>query len=509
MAMLPEEFEALPLREQFRLIAPFAESDTEAAAWVEETERLLVENPLLAFEPHPAGKDGRRAQLEFIEAESKVVAAFAGNQFGKSTVLTVCALREVLPEGLLPDLLRRTKRYQGRVDGWILVPTEDKIFDSFQPAFEDWCPPGAFRGGSWGKAFRGDRMVLTFEGGSTIAFKTYKQDPSTLGGARLHFVGYDEPPPRKHREESRMRLSRYGGHEMLAMTPLEANSGYARREIWKKRESPEITVVRGSIHDNPTLDRETVALTLGSYTDIWRQAREFGDFVNVGGMMYPDWERCVVKDPWDWDFIRSLDIVVGIDPGIRNAGFAWVGFDRDLTAYVFNEGLLQDKESPDYAAFLKAENARLGLRDVSYVCDPAMRARGQVNAETVMGSLAQHGIYANVGQNSHEAGFDQMRSRMRNGRFFVSPTCRGLRDEADEYAAKEPGEDKDDSHLEPVSNQFHRLDALRYAVMERFWDPIMEDQAPQRVLGWRPGEDVPDLSNYRGAREVGPMGLMS
>jgi hypothetical protein len=33
----------------------------------------------------------------------------------------------------------------------------------------------------------------------------------------------------------------------------------------------------------------------------------------------------------------------------------------------------------------------------------------------------------------------------------------------------------DDSHLEPIKGNDHRLDALRYAVMERFWDPVMEE----------------------------------
>jgi hypothetical protein len=462
---------------------------------------------LLAFEPHPA-RDGSRPQLEFIEATTKIVAAFAGNQFGKSTVLTVCALRESLPREILPELLARTKRYDAPTDGWILCPTEDKIFDSFQPAFEEWCPPSAFKGGSWGKAFRGDRMLLSFANGSTITFKTYKQDPSTLGGARLHWVGYDEPPPKKHREESRMRLVRYGGHEMFAMTQLEANTGYVRREVWKKRAAPEITVVRGSIHDNPTLDKETVALTLGSYSDIWRQAREFGDFVDVGGQIYPDWERCVAKKPFELDFVRSLDVVVGIDPGIRNAGIVWVGFDKDLSAYVFNEGLLQDKEAPDYAAFIHAENARLGLEDVSYVSDPMHRERGKVNSTTVKASLNQNGIYPNDGQNDHHAGFDQMRARMRAGRFHVSPHLLGLLDEADEYVAKEPEEGKDDSHLEPVGGNNHRLDALRYAVMERFWDPVMEEDAPNRVLGWKPGDDVPPASTFRAPREALPMGSM-
>jgi hypothetical protein len=67
------------------------------------------------------------------------------------------------------------------------------------------------KGGSWGKAFNGARMELRFKNGSTITFKTYKQDPSTLGGARLALGGYDEPPPKKHREEGRMRRSGTAG----------------------------------------------------------------------------------------------------------------------------------------------------------------------------------------------------------------------------------------------------------------------------------------------------------
>jgi hypothetical protein len=45
------------------------------------------------------------------------------------------------------------------------------------------------QGGAWGKAFKGDTNLLRFKCGSTIQFKTYKQDPSTLGGAALAFRG--------------------------------------------------------------------------------------------------------------------------------------------------------------------------------------------------------------------------------------------------------------------------------------------------------------------------------
>jgi hypothetical protein len=80
----------------------------------------------LGFEPHAAQRD-------FIQARTPVVAAFAGNRFGKSTALDVCALREALPAEVLPPILKGSKRFDGPTQGWILVPTEDKIDDSSGP----------------------------------------------------------------------------------------------------------------------------------------------------------------------------------------------------------------------------------------------------------------------------------------------------------------------------------------------------------------------------------------
>jgi hypothetical protein len=482
--------------------------DPEFREVYEALAQTIEQNHLLAFEPHPA-KDGRQPQLEFIEAMTRIVVAQAGNQFGKSTILTVCALRECLPDELLPPLLKRTRRYSGPVEGWILVPTEDKIFDSFQPAFEEWCPPEGFVGGNWGKAFNGARMMLRLKQG-TIYFKTYKQDASTLGGARLHFAGYDEPPPRKHREETRMRLVRYGGHEMFAFTPLDTNTGYLRKALFKQRAHEDITLVRGSIYDNPHLDRSTVDATLGDLSDLWRQAREFGDFVNLGGLVYPEFERCVLKERPTVDEIRGQDVVVGIDNGIRNAGIVFEAFDRDNSCTIFDELLLQDATPDQYAKGIRQTLQRWGLdeRNVHFVVDPSARSRGQVNAETVMAALAREGIYCNAGQNDREAGIGQGRIRMAHGRLKVSPECRGLIDEADDYVGEEPGEGKDDSHVVPVKGNDHRLDAARYAWMERFWDPVMEQDAPNRTLGWTPGV-APDLTRFPSAQpEVGAMGSM-
>jgi phage terminase large subunit-like protein len=475
-----------------------------------ELEQLRQDNPLEFFEPH--GPE----QRAFFEARTKIVAAFAGNRFGKSTALVVRALIECVDTDCLPERLRAYKTFDAPTHAWMLCPTEEKIFDSLKPAFEQWCPKSQFAGGAWGKAYNGARMMLSFANGSTIAFKTYKQDPSTLGGAALHFVGYDEPPPREHRDECLTRLAgAKGGYEMYAMTPLKANTGWIRRDIYKNREAPHITVVRGSMHDNPTLDEETKNFILGQYaSDIWRRAREYGDFVDVGGLIYPDFERCVLPEPPSPERIRaSGDVIVTIDPGIRNAGIVWECFERDNVCGIFDELLLQDSTPTDYAAAIRRKNERWGLTDddVTYVIDPAARQRGQTNAETVMNLLAVEGIHCIAGQNDVEAGISQGRTRMAHGRLWISPECRGLRDEADDYAAQEPGEGRDDSHLVPVKGNDHRLDAARYGWMERVWDPQMEETAPQRTLGWQPGKalSATDLSNVPTVTDAPPMGAMS
>jgi hypothetical protein len=172
-------FAELPKREQLALLAqhPDFKTNTELQALYQEALEIIESNPLQRFDPHST------PQRDFITADTPIVAAFAGNRFGKSTALAVCGLRESLNRGILPSLLHQTKRFEAPTSGWILCPTEDKIYDSLKPAFEKWCPKSELHGGDWGKAFNGQRLELRFKNGSTIAFKTYKQDPSTLGGA--------------------------------------------------------------------------------------------------------------------------------------------------------------------------------------------------------------------------------------------------------------------------------------------------------------------------------------
>lgn len=431
---------------------------------------------------------------------------------GKSTVGAVKALVQLIPRDLVPEHLLSAVCFPEKqaTHGWALCPTEDKVFDSMLPALKKWCPPSALKGGGWARAFNGERMQLTFRNNSTLTFKTYMMDSDRLGGATLDFVWFDEPPPRAHRDEAATRLLATNGPELYTMTPLKSNTGWIRREIWRKRESPDITVCKWSMRDNPYLHPGAIDRILASYKDdIWRQAREFGDFMSEAGLVYAGLERCVVKSQPTRELIRSLEHVWGIDPGIRNAAIVAGGFDSQGVDWVYDEKLIQNGTPTQYAQQIDLLLVRHGLRrdQVLFVVDPAARQRSQATGDTVQSELARVGIYTMNGNNDREAGQQQIRDRILHGRLKIFQRCVGIRDDADEFSW-----DMDDAAdtIGPADDSpYHRLATLRYQTMVRPFMPQADDDELERNLGMRQPNEAVDIRRWRPQVEHGPLGPMS
>jgi phage terminase large subunit-like protein len=460
----------------------------------------LTSNPLEAFRPHSA------AQESFFSANTPIVAAFAGNRFGKTSSLVVRALIECLPTELIPEHLRRYRIKTRGVPakGRIICPGKTThIQGVLVPELRKWCPKHALKGGNFDKAYRTQEGILEFLNGSWIQLMTYEQDVDKFGGAALDFIGYDEPPPQDIREECVMRLPYL---ELFAMTPLQG-AGYVYRSVYKKRDTdPDITVIRGSIHDNTTLSEKDKNRALASFDDpLRRQAREFGDFMIFAGLIYPNFSDALADAPTK-AFVQSLDVVVGIDPGLRNAAFVWMGFDSDNVCYVFDDWLIQDGTPKDYVQLLHRVNKEWGITSPTYVIDPSARNRSMTNAMSVETNLQQLGIYPVPGYNPVEAGIQDVRKRMQDKSIWISKSCRGLIEEFEEYRA----EDRPDGEFKPVKERDHRMDAMRYACMYRSWGGYVEKEKDTGGQVWTPGEPVDldaMLDNYNPQPDL-PLGSM-
>lgn len=438
----------------------------------------LTDNPLVGFHAcaEPCGSphcQAREKQHEFMAAMTRIVAAFAGNRFGKTVANVVWAIIQHTPDDMLPERLRVFKRPRdprhGPVMGRYLVPTQKSIITIILPELRRWCPPAILKKGQWEKAWSSQHNILYFEDGGLLEFYTYESDPSSMVGSSRDYIIYDEPPPEGHWRECLIRTTDRAGCHRFGLTPVNmkgAGISWLKDEIFDNGDDPNVTIVRATIHDNPLLSKEEIAFTLGQYPEDERQAREFGDFIHFGGMVYPGGFRSViVKDPTPED-LRYRDIVVGIDPGLKNAAFIWLAFDEDNRCLAFDEVLLQEKTPVDYARAIRFINSKWELRKTPiFVADPAIRARSLTNAESVQTELLRQGIPVMYGQNDVQAGVQQVRRRIQQGGFFVAKSCKGLFWEADRYLMH----DSDDGEFKVVKENDHRMDALRYGVMSRPW----------------------------------------
>lgn len=511
-----------------------ANSAEDAKAQLEALQALRAEikaeNPLTGFHacpeycgsldcPEPSERNptgGRPKQHEFMAAPEFIVASNAGNRFGKTTAMVVWSIIQHTPDELVPERLRAFKRAKSKVvQGRYMLPSEEALEDTILPVFKLWCPKSILRGGAWEKSYRkAPGNTIHFADGGKLSFHTYKQDAAMLAGWSGDYVLWDEPPPESHwREGGPIRVMDRNGCHRFGMTPVNMQGGgigWVKRKIFDRgnpnhpEHNPNIRIVRASIWDNPDYSKEQIEQTLSEYPEDERQAREFGDFIHFGGMIYPGGFEGILRKPIDASRVEGTDIVVGIDPGVKNAAFVWVSFDRDNIALVFDELLLQEKTVLDYARAIRQINSKWGVNPL-YVIDPSARNRHGINLEDIQGELLRLGIPTINGYNPVQAGVQNLRRRIQEKGLFVTENCQGLRGEADEYRM----EDRPDGEFKVVKENDHRLDALRYAVMSRPWTPVKAYTPGQQV--WEPGKAPPQewFDAYEPPFDGAPMGSFS
>jgi len=305
-----------------------------------------------------------------------------------------------------------------------------------------------------------------------------------------------------------MRMAR-GVREWYAMTPIRVNVAWIRREIWRQRESPDITVVQGAIHENRTLAPAEVAYILDQYSDIERESRERGEFMDLSGLVYARFNSTVI-DPLPREAVALWEHIWGIDPGIRNAAVIAGGFDQHSIDYIYDEALIHDGTPSMYIEFIDRMCKAWGIprAKILFVIDPAARQRSQATGDTVQSELSRLGLHTISGTRDREAGQQQIRDRIKHGRLKVFSTCVGLRDDADDFAYPLVEDGKPEKPGPADDSPFHRLATLRYQVMERPFYPSDEAAAIERNLGWQPGKALP-LDKLRIKEPVAPLGALS
>jgi hypothetical protein len=208
---------------------------------------------------------------------------------------------------------------------------------------------------------------------------TYEMDLDKFGGAAKHFIAYDEPPPEDIREECLWRLADYAGFEMFAMTPLGLDSERGVDQQADLQAGPQ----GRPDHDRPGLDPRQPHRGRGDQEPHPREQGPrrpcpAGEGVGqVRGVRRPDLRRRLrgnLVDPPTREQVKTWDVLVGIDPGIRNAGSCgWVSIRT--TSRGCSTPAVEERDAGGVREGDPRDATKWGVKDPFYVIDPAARAR--------------------------------------------------------------------------------------------------------------------------------------
>lgn len=519
--------------------------DAEERAEYEKLREALAfetrRNPLLLFhscpefcglpscvrptERHPEG--GRPKQREYMLQQNRIVLEAAGNRFGKTVGNVVWAIIQHTPLELLPERLHEFKRPRPHhvqdlpVTGRYTAPSETALRNIVWPEVQRWVPKEILRGGSWDKAFTTRPAVLNFADGGRLEFFTNEQDAAVRVGTSLDYAIFDEPVTEAVWKEDWIRLGDRRGQARFGLTPVNMKGGgigWLYRDIYKRGVKGEPypgtnlvpVVLRGTIHDNPTMTADDIAEALAIYPEDERNARETGEFVAFSGIIYPNFKSFLVParkiEP---KVIQKLDTIVGIDPSYTNCAIVWVAFNDANHGLIYHEELVQRTNPNKIRQAIMKGNSAWGLKQHPlYVMDPYAGAQhSMLGATTIKEELKQLGIYTQTpkvldNDAIRYGGIANVWRRMqaKPPHFAVSSACARTIEEAEEYRTEE----RDDGVFEVVKEHDHFMDAMRYAFTWRPWYPPILQRSNDRPLivpgqapaeGWNEGllEEAGDL----------------
>ena len=236
---------------------------------------------------------------------------------------------------------------------------------------EKWFPAGRYDL----KKSQGYPIDLTTDTGYHVAFKRYDQEASKWESATLGCVVFDEPPRTEKQYTAGITRTRLGGILLMPMTPLfkagfvkdrivdDNEDAYVQfADVWENSKSKG---VRGILKD------EDIEFMIRNYDDEEKEARVYGKFMFLAGLVFKEFTRGVhvisideVEKMWTpsvFGEFESWPKIMLIDPHDRRAdmvGYAAVAPDNSYIIY---------DEYPDENVF-KLKSRRHDIKQTLYEC---------------------------------------------------------------------------------------------------------------------------------------------
>jgi phage terminase large subunit-like protein len=224
---------------------------------------------------------------------------------------------------------------------------------------------------------------------------SYDQDLQKFAGTSRHFVHFDEEPPELVYDECRARLVDTNGDWWMTLTPVEGME-YIYEQVYLpgKEGHPLFGVIEVEMSENPYLERSAIEEYLGSLTPEQRAIREKGQFIQVGGAVFKDFNRATHTIPsHEFKLTSKHRIYVSIDYGWRDpTAILWHAVAPDGTIVTFSEHYQTHMTIADHCAVYHKRNAELGVEPYITVGDPALAQTNGVKGTSYQQEFNLHDV---------------------------------------------------------------------------------------------------------------------
>ena len=301
-----------------------------------------------------------------------------------------------------------------------IITESDLVEKNVVNELKQWLPRTRYITKKAGKHFESRWFTDT---GWDWDIMTYDQDPMQFEGVTLGWAWFDEPPPDVLLKATISRM-RKGGIIIITATPISGSAHlydlFAKGEVettvqLREGEEP-VKVKRRIFHLTADvesvckehgirghLEHQHIAQMVAEYPEDERQARVYGKFQHLVGLVYKQWNREVhVIKPFA---LNPRDYVVyhSLDPHPRNpdAG-VWIAVDKNGTKFVVDEYYENADTVADMTYKLNQIDSNYRMHDVQWI-DPSAKIEDQHQERSLSDLLADNGRHYIEGSKNRQA----------------------------------------------------------------------------------------------------------
>ena len=394
-----------------------------------------------------------------------------------------------------------------------IVSTPTNITKNILPELKNWFPKGKYKARKNGKLFESQWET---DSGYSFDVMTYEQDLTEFEGITLGWAWFDEPPPEAIFKATVSRM-RTGGIIIIGATPL-AGSAYMYDAFAKGNIEVEVSTQEGGKTEKYErkvayieadiesacrthgvrghLKHENIMAMIAEYSEDEKQARIYGKFQHLVGLIFKRWDRKIHVIPPFNITMRDYTVYEFLDPHPRTPdAVMWVAVDKNGTKYVCDELFIKVNGEEELASKIKSKASQ--YRIVKRMADPWIFTPSQHDRDgkTLAMKLADNGLtYLEASKSramSDRAIGDALNYTEINGymqkapEVYVFDTCQRTIFEMEHYRWQEytgNSADKHDPNPKPVDKDDHQIENLGRCLFNRpIFIPYAKPQAIEQV----------------------------